>query len=147
MSMRPPTAHRHPHSNARQFDLFCDPPTAAAQTPQWQALPAELDQEPAIIVRKPDAATPPTPQDNQLMSKHRVLSLEPHLRLEWRGQDGHNETEQPKHSASLSDSITSSTRIRFSVHTGFSTLIRRINARSSVSICGRPPGERDLQRQ
>jgi len=52
------------------------------------------------------------------MSKHRVLSLEPHLRLEWRGQDGHNETEQPKHSASLSDSITSSTRIRFSVHTG-----------------------------
>jgi hypothetical protein len=42
MSMpRPPTAHRHPHSNARQFDLFCDPPDAAAQTPQWQALPAE----------------------------------------------------------------------------------------------------------
>ena len=38
---RPPTAHRHPHSNARQFDLFCDPPYAAAQTPQWQALPAE----------------------------------------------------------------------------------------------------------
>jgi 16S rRNA G966 N2-methylase RsmD len=42
MSMpRPPTAHRHPHSNARQFDLFCDPPYATAQTPQWQALPAE----------------------------------------------------------------------------------------------------------
>src|SRR6202051_4322400 len=42
MSMpRPPTAHRHPHSNARQFDLFCDPPYAAAQPPQWQALPAE----------------------------------------------------------------------------------------------------------
>jgi hypothetical protein len=41
MSMRPPTAHRHSHSNARQFDLFCDPATAAAQTPQWQALPAE----------------------------------------------------------------------------------------------------------
>ena len=38
---RPPTAHRHPHSNARQFDLFCDPIYAAAQTPQWQALPAE----------------------------------------------------------------------------------------------------------
>src|SRR5258706_9440996 len=31
MSMpRPPTTHRHPHSNARQFDLFCDPPYAAA---------------------------------------------------------------------------------------------------------------------
>src|SRR6266849_6343658 len=59
----------------------------------------------------------PAPQDNQLMSKHRVLSFKPHLRLEWRGQDGQNETEQPDHSASLGDSITSSTRIRFSVHT------------------------------
>jgi hypothetical protein len=29
----------------------------------------------------------------------------------------------------------------------FSTLIRRINARSSVSICGRPPNGRDFQRQ
>ena len=38
---RPPTAHRHPHSIAHQFDLFCDPPSAAVQTPQWQALPAE----------------------------------------------------------------------------------------------------------
>jgi hypothetical protein len=42
MSMpRPPTAHRRPHSNARQFDLFRDLPYAAAETPQWQALPAE----------------------------------------------------------------------------------------------------------
>ena len=40
MSMPRPPAHRHPHSNARQFDLFGDPPSAAAQTPQWQALPA-----------------------------------------------------------------------------------------------------------
>ena len=38
---RPPIAHRHPHSNARQFDLFCDPTYAAAQPSQWQALPAE----------------------------------------------------------------------------------------------------------
>src|SRR5258708_5666963 len=59
----------------------------------------------------------PALQDNQLMSKHRVLSFKPQLRLEWRGQDGQNETEQPDHSASLGDSITSSTRIRFSVHT------------------------------
>src|SRR6202521_3095562 len=51
------------------------------------------------------------------MSKHRVLSLKPQLRLEWRGQDGQNETEQPDHAASLGDSITSSTRIRFSLHT------------------------------
>jgi hypothetical protein len=48
------------------------------------------------------------PQDNQLMPKHRVLSLKPQLRLEWRGQDGQNETEQPDHSASLGDSVTSS---------------------------------------
>ena len=34
---RPPTAHRNP----RQFDLFGDPPYAAAPTLQWQALPAE----------------------------------------------------------------------------------------------------------
>src|SRR5712675_2470339 len=52
------------------------------------------------------------------MSKHRVLSFKAQLRLEWRGQDGQNETEQPDHSASLGDSITSSSQIRFSVHTG-----------------------------
>jgi hypothetical protein len=52
------------------------------------------------------------------MSKHRVLSFKPQLRLEWRGQDGQSETEQPDHSASLGDSITSSTWIRFSVYTG-----------------------------
>src|SRR6267154_5806173 len=78
----------------------------------------ELDKEPAIIVREPDATRQPTPHDIQLMSKHRVLSFKPQLRLEWRGQDGQNETEQPDHSASLGDSITASTRIGFSVHTG-----------------------------
>src|ERR1700686_1394530 len=31
----------------------------------------------------------------ELMSKHLVLSFKPQLRLEWRGQDGQNETEQP----------------------------------------------------
>jgi hypothetical protein len=69
------------------------------------------------MVREPDAAMQPAPQDDQLMSKHCVLSFKPNLRLKWRGQDGQNETEQPDHSASLGDSITSSTRIRFSVHT------------------------------
>src|ERR1700688_2525151 len=64
----------------------------------------------------------PTPHDIQLMSKHRILSFKPQLRLEWRGQDGQNETEQPDHSASLGDSITASTRIRFSAHTGVSSL-------------------------
>lgn len=75
----------------------------------------QLDQEPAIMVREPDAAIQPALQDNQRMSKHRVLGFKPYLRLEWRGQDGQSETEQPDHSASLGDSITSSTRIRFSV--------------------------------
>src|ERR1700694_3097431 len=69
------------------------------------------------MVREPYATMQSTPQDNQLMSKRRVLSLKPQLRLEWRGQDGQNETEKPDHSASLGDSITTSTRIRFSVHT------------------------------
>src|SRR5580700_1876194 len=77
----------------------------------------QLDEEPAIMVREPDATMQPAPQDNQLMSKHCVLSLKPHLRLEWRGQDGQDETEQSDHSTSLGDSITSSTRIRFSVQT------------------------------
>jgi hypothetical protein len=64
------------------------------------------------MVREPDATMQPTPQNNQLMSKHRVLSFKPQRRLEWRGQDGQRETEQPDHSASLGDSITSSTHIR-----------------------------------
>src|SRR5260370_16270597 len=70
------------------------------------------------MVREPDATMQPTPQDNQLMSKHRVLSLKPQLRLEWRGQHGQSETYQPDHSASLGDSSAPSTRIGFSVHTG-----------------------------
>src|SRR6202790_323915 len=37
----------------------------------------QLDQEPAIIVREPDATRQPTPHDIQLMSKHRVLSFKP----------------------------------------------------------------------
>jgi hypothetical protein len=43
-------------------------------------------------------------QDDQLMSKHRVLGFNPHPRLEWRCQDGQNEVEQPDHPASLNDS-------------------------------------------
>jgi predicted RNase H-like nuclease len=69
------------------------------------------------MVREPDVTMQPTLQDNQLMSKHRVLGFKPQLRLEWRGQDGQNETKQPDHSASLGAFFTSSTRIRFSVHT------------------------------
>jgi hypothetical protein len=70
------------------------------------------------MVRQPDATVQSTAQDHQLMSKHRVLGFKPQLRFEWRGQDGQSETEQPDHSANLGDSITASTRMRFSVHTG-----------------------------
>src|SRR5260370_24434657 len=88
------------------------------ENPQDCRKPAiQLDKEPAIMVREPHATMQPAPQDNQLLSKHRVLSFKPHLRLEWRGQYGQSETEQPHHSGSLADSITSSPRIRFSVHT------------------------------
>ena len=45
----------------------------------------QLDKEPAIMVGEPDATMQPAPQDNQLMSKHRVLGFKPQLRLEWRG--------------------------------------------------------------
>src|SRR2546421_13053842 len=37
----------------------------------------QLDKEQAIMVREPNAATRPAPQDNQLMSKHRVLGFKP----------------------------------------------------------------------
>jgi DNA polymerase IV len=75
---------------------------------------------------EPDATMQPTLQDNQLMSKHHVLGFKPQLRLEWRAQNGQNETKQPDHSANLGDSITSSARIRFSVHTG-------LNASAGIS--------------
>src|SRR5674476_820859 len=77
----------------------------------------QLDKEPALVVRELRPAAHLSPQNDQLMPKHRVLSLKPHLRLEWRGQDGQDETQKPYHSASLGDSVTSSTRIEFSVHT------------------------------
>src|SRR5260221_6519898 len=75
-----------------------------------------LDQEPAIAVCEFDALAQLAPQNDQLMLERGIIGLKPDLRLEWRGQDGENETEQPDHSTSLGDSITSSTRIRFSVH-------------------------------
>src|ERR1700741_3750433 len=87
------------------------------------------------MVRQPDATMQPTPQDDQLMSKHRVLGFKPQLRLEWRGQDGQNETEQPDHSANLGVSITASTRKRFSVHTpARSELIRASNQQAAIDL-------------
>ncbi|WP_244438071.1 hypothetical protein [Afipia birgiae] len=49
--------------------------------------------------------------------------------------------------ATANPSLSSSPWIRGAPQSGFSTLIRRISARSSVSICGRPPNDRDFHRQ
>jgi hypothetical protein len=75
------------------------------------------------MVRAPDATIQPAPQDNQLMSRSQLRAA---LRLERRGQDGQSETEQPDHSASLSDSITSSTRMVFDIHAGEGHLRRNL---------------------
>src|SRR6266852_2285869 len=48
--------------------------------------------------------------------------------------------------ATSNPSLSSSPWMRGAPQSGFSTFIRRINARSSVSICGRPPRGRDFQR-
>ncbi|OPH83868.1 hypothetical protein [Nitrobacter vulgaris] len=39
----------------------------------------DRDKEPAIMVRELGVTMQPTPQDDQLMSKHRVLSFKPQL--------------------------------------------------------------------
>jgi hypothetical protein len=51
----------------------------------------ELNEEPAVVVRETSAALQLTPQDHQLVSERGILSLKPDLRLEWRGQDRHDE--------------------------------------------------------
>jgi hypothetical protein len=48
----------------------------------------QLDQEPAIDVRKPGPAAHFTPQNDQLMSENRILYLKPALRLEGQSQEG-----------------------------------------------------------
>jgi len=58
-----------------------------------------LDKELAIVVREPDPAAHLTPQNDQLMSEYDVFYFKPDLRLEWRAQDGQNETEQRDHCA------------------------------------------------
>jgi len=50
----------------------------------------QLNEEPTIVVREPDAATQLAPQNNQLMSERRILCLKSALRLEWQGQ--HSQT-------------------------------------------------------
>src|SRR6201993_2068263 len=60
-----------------------------------------LDEEPAVVAGRLSSTPYPTPPDDQLMSEHRILSLQQQLRLEWQSQDGQSETEHPDHSASL----------------------------------------------
>jgi hypothetical protein len=56
------------------------------------------------MVRQPDPTMQPAPDDNQLMSKHRVLSFKAEFRLEWRGQDGQKKPNQRDHRTNLADS-------------------------------------------
>jgi hypothetical protein len=101
----------------------------------------QLDKEPAIMVLEPDAI-----MHNQLMSKRRVLSFKPQLRLEWQGHDGQNEMEQADHSASLGDSTTASTRIRFSVHTALPRRWSRVG-RTSHDEAGCAVRKRNVNRK
>jgi hypothetical protein len=116
-------AYQRDHPPAQSVDRITSIGTAQSEVTAPAISLGDAHKEPAITVREPDATVQPTPQDIQLMSKHRVLSLKPQLRLEWRGQDGQNETEQPDHSASLGVSITSSTQIRFSVHKAITSVL------------------------
>src|SRR6476646_1927986 len=65
----------------------------------------ELDEEPAIVVRKLGPPPHLASQDDQLMSERRILCLKSALRLEWQGQHGQNEANQRDHRANLADSI------------------------------------------
>ena len=66
----------------------------------------QLDKEPAIAVREPDPPLHLAPQNDQLMSERRILCFKSALRLEWRGQDGKDETQQRNHGAlTLGDSF------------------------------------------
>src|ERR1700722_1576967 len=78
----------------------------------------EQNEEPAVVVSETSPALQLAPQDHQLMSERGILSLKSDLRLEWGGQDRHDETQEHDHSDSLGDSGAASTRIKFSVHTG-----------------------------
>ena len=62
----------------------------------------------AIGIGQRNPAPAPPLQHDQLLSEHRVFSLEPRLRSERRDQDGQNEAEEPDHPTSLSDSLSSS---------------------------------------
>src|SRR5258707_13726467 len=63
-----------------------------------------LDEEPAVDVGRLSSTPHPAPQDDQLMSEHRILRLKPALQLEQRGQRGQNKTDKRDHRVNLADS-------------------------------------------
>src|SRR6202048_753316 len=73
----------------------------------------QLDEEPTIVVREPDAATQVAPQDNQLVSERGILSLKPDLRLEQRGQHGQDKPDEPDHRGNLADSSLNKPELGF----------------------------------
>jgi hypothetical protein len=54
-----------------------------------------------VVVGKLGSAPHLAPQDDQLMSEHRILRLKPALRLERRGHNGQNKADQRNHRANL----------------------------------------------
>ena len=64
-----------------------------------------LEEEPAIIVRKLGPTPHLAPQNDQLMSEHRILRRKPALRLERRGQHGQKKPDQRDRRANLINSI------------------------------------------
>jgi hypothetical protein len=45
-----------------------------------------LNKKPTIVVRQPWPTAHLAPQNDQLMSEHRILSFKPALRLEWQAK-------------------------------------------------------------
>src|ERR1700730_1201915 len=79
---------------------------------RWKP-PIQLDEEPTIVAREPDAATKPAPQNNQLMSERGILSLKPDLRLERRRQHGQDKPDEPDHRGNLADSALNKPELGF----------------------------------
>src|ERR1700738_5151907 len=85
----------------------------------------QLDEEPTIVVREPDAATQVAPQDNQLVSERGILSLKPDLRLEQRGQHGQDKPDEPDHRGNLADSSLNKPELGFRYTQPSHSVVRR----------------------
>jgi hypothetical protein len=85
----------HPPDQRAQFRIDLRSASKRAGFPR--PVPAEggpMHQEQAVPIRELDATAHPPLQHNQLMSECRVLCLKSALRLEQRGEQGHEEAEQ-----------------------------------------------------